>query len=127
MPAVLPGRDLRALIEEQERDVKNALTKLGVSRLEFGCDTGPTHGQPQNTRRFLRRRRHSALTELLSVEHESRCVDAFTFPTLGIRLLPRSRFLACKRVPPSEAVPVIHMKSDRYEILPETRFGFQPG
>src|SRR5688500_3835372 len=61
----------------------------------------------------------------LSVENKGRRKYAIGFPTRGVSRLPLRPFARGERIAPAEVVPIMEVKCDRHEILPEPRLVFQ--
>src|SRR6266566_3729381 len=77
---------------------------------------------------FVYDRKHNeVLTQIAAVEHETRRINAIILPARRISILPSGPFLRSKRIAPAKMVPIIDVKRERHETLPQSWIALELG
>src|SRR5204863_9855199 len=70
--------------------------------------------------------RNPRISPFATVQNKGWSVNALSIPVSGIKALSLCPFCGGKRILPAESIPVIDMKSDRHELMPEPRVLYEP-
>src|SRR5207302_9985316 len=61
-----------------------------------------------------------------TIQNKGWSVNALSVPVSGVKALSLCPFRGGKRILPAESIPVIDMKSDRHELVPEPWVVYEP-
>ena len=70
--------------------------------------------------------RDAGILPFAAMQNESWSVNALSIPVSGIKGLSPCPFRGRKRIFPAKSIPVINMKSDRHELMPEPLVAYEP-
>ncbi len=115
-----------------------AETKIGEIDIEFaGASVGrfevddnsviASHRRFQNSgSSTVVYRGDAGILPFATIQNKSWSVNALSIPVSGIKALSLCPFRGGKRILPAESIPVIDMKSDRHELVPEPWVVYEP-
>lgn len=80
----------------------------------------------QNSRTFTSYYGNTGISPLATIQNKSGSVNALSIPVGGIKALSPRPFSGRKRILPAESIPIIDMKSNRHELMPEPWVVYEP-
>ena len=116
--------DVYAEAKISEIDIEIASPSLG--RFEVDENSIVTsHRRFQNSA-FTIYYGNAGISPFATIQNKSWRVNALSVPVSGIKALSPCPFSGSKRIFPAESIPIIDMKSDRHELMPEPWIADQP-
>src|SRR5204862_1308127 len=86
------------------------------SSREHYCRFAPSPSEPRTSIIYYR---NPAISPFATIQNKGWSVNALSIPVSGIKALSLCPFHGRKRILPAESIPVIDMKSNWHELMPE--------
>jgi len=124
---VFAGANVDIYAETKASEIYIEIASLSLGRFEVDENTIVTsHRRFKNSGTFIIYYRNAGISPLATIQNKSWSVNALSIPVSGIKALSPCPFSGRKRIFPAKSIPVINMKSDRHELMPEPWVIYQP-
>ena len=120
-----PHVDAYAKTETGQIEIEIASLSLGWFEVHENTIVA-SHPRVQNPGTSIIYYRNPGIWPFAAIQNKGWSVNALSIPVSGIKALPLCPFCGGKRVFPAESIPIIDMKSDRDELMPESRVVYEP-
>ena len=125
---VFAGAHVDAYAEPETGEIKIEIASASVVRFEVDDNTViASHRRFQNSgSSTIVYYGDPGILPFATIQNKGWSVNALSVPVSGVKALSLCPFRGGKRILPAESIPVIDMKSDRHELVPEPWVVYEP-
>jgi len=117
---VFAGAHVDTYTETETGEVEIKIASFSLGRFEVHENTiVASHRRAQRPGTSIIYYRNPGISPFATIQNKGWSVNALSVPVSGIKALSLCPFRGGKRILPAESVPVIDMKSDWHELMPE--------
>ena len=117
---VFAGAHVDAYAEPETGEIEIEIASLSLGRFEAHENTiVASHRRAQRPGTSIIYYRNPGISPFATIQNKGWSVNALSIPVSGIKALSLCPFRGGKRILPAESIPVIDMKSDWHELMPE--------
>src|SRR6266436_101152 len=118
---VFAGAHVDAYAEPETGEIEIEIARLSLGRFEVHENTiVASHRRAQSPGTSIIYYRNPGISPFATIQNKGWSVNALSIPVSGIKALSLCPFRGGKRILPAESIPVIDMKSDWHELMPES-------
>jgi hypothetical protein len=117
---VFPGAHVDAYTETETDEIEIEIASLSLGWFEIHENTVvASHRRAQSPGTSIIYYRNPGISPFATIQNKGWSINALSIPVGGIKALSLCPFRGGKRILPAESIPVIDMKSDWHELMPE--------
>ena len=117
---VFTSANVSAYTETKTGEIEIEIASLSLGRFEVHENTiVASHRRLQSPGTSIIYYRNPGISPFATIQNKGWSVNALTIPVSGIKALSLCPFHGRKRILPAESIPVIDMKSNWHELMPE--------
>ncbi len=117
---VFASANVSAYTKTKTGEIEVEIASLSLGRLEVHENTiVPSHRRLQSPGTSIIYYRNPGISPFATIQNKGWSVNALSIPVSGIKALSLCPFHGRKRILPAESIPVIDMKSNWHELMPE--------
>jgi hypothetical protein len=117
---VFAGAHVDAYAESETGEIEIEIASLSLGRFEVHENTiVASHRRLQSPGTSIIYYRNPGISPFATIQNKGWGVNALGIPLSGIKALSLCPFRGGKRILPAESIPVIDMKSNWHELMPE--------
>lgn len=117
---VFAGAHVDAYAEPETGQIEIEIATLSLGRFEVHENTiVASHRRLQSPGTSIIYYRNPGISPFATIQNKGWSVNALSIPVSGIKALSLCPFRGGKRILPAESIPVIDMKSNWHELMPE--------
>ena len=117
---VFTSANVSAYTETKTGEIEIEIASLSLGRFEVHENTiVASHRRLQSPGTSIIYYRNPGISPFATIQNKGWSVNALSIPVSGVKALSLCPFRGGKRIPPAESIPVIDMKSNWHELMPE--------
>ena len=117
---VFAGAHVDAYTETETGEIEIEIASLSFGRFEVRENTiVASHRRAQSPETSIIYYRNPGISPFATIQNKGWSVNALSIPVSGVKALSLCPIRGGKRILPAESIPVIDMKSDWHELMPE--------
>jgi hypothetical protein len=124
---VFASANVSAYTETKTGEIEIEIASLSLGRFEVHENTiVASHRRAQSPRTSIIYYRNPGISPFATIQNKGWSVNGLSIPVSGVKALSLCPFRGGKRILPAESIPVIDMKGDWHELMPEPWIVDQP-